>query len=243
MGVFDLVHAFFMLLAATIQGSYLPDFSGPNNCTGATTWGVPDGQPSLFSLISISIDGNSTAAGACEQCYIYQGAWLFERIMGFNIMKSFELQQVLTNMNRFIAIGTGILCLIYPVYKLVLAPRIYFLIRKIKKQRNSRPTKYAPGSVLARSQKMIPLSQPISFPEHETKATLRRLVSIDPILSTIARHSHYTDLKSLEATCKDINNAMRYCTSETLRRESCIDGTKTECWACMTQICEVSHKH
>ena len=64
----------------------------------------------------------------------------------------------------------------------------------------------------------------------------------------IASHLHYSDLVSLslvsrrwyQAIFPDTNLEQR---AEALRMKSCQDGSKTQCWICNVQICEVRLYH
>jgi hypothetical protein len=82
--------------------------------------------------------------------------------------------------------------------------------------------------------------QPDELPTGE-KTTLLSLLTNShkeySILRTIAAHSHYTDMANLRLACRDTRAAMK---SEVLKRESCVKGTKSECWGCLIQVCEVS---
>jgi hypothetical protein len=87
-GLIDFTHALFMLVAARVQQKYLPDQSWLGNCTEAYSWGISDGEPSFYTLISITVDnGNMTQSGATEQCYVYQYAWYIEAAMGYDIIR------------------------------------------------------------------------------------------------------------------------------------------------------------
>jgi hypothetical protein len=69
------------------------------------------------------------------------------------------------------------------------------------------------------------------------KSTPKTVFEVPSIVGLIASYSHYADMKNLLSTCKAGRAAMEI---EILARESCLNGSKTECWGCMMQVCEVS---
>ena len=82
-GLIDFTHALFMLVSARLQTSYLPQHSLKGNCSQAYNVGVPNGESSFFTLISIvANNGNGTSSGATDQCEEYEAAALLETIMG-----------------------------------------------------------------------------------------------------------------------------------------------------------------
>jgi hypothetical protein len=82
-GLIDFTHALFMLVSARLQTSYLPQHSLKGNCSQAYNVGVPNGESSFFTLISIvANNGNGTSSGAADQCEEYEAAALLETIMG-----------------------------------------------------------------------------------------------------------------------------------------------------------------
>lgn len=64
------------------------------------------------------------------------------------------------------------------------------------------------------------------------------------VLLLIASRLHYADIVSLSLLSHALRRAIfpphiRADRSETLRIQSCKNGTKTECWICRSQICQV----
>jgi len=102
----------------------------------------------------------------------------------------------------------------------------------------------------SKSTKRVP-TQDIKLPslrKMKTKADptsekLAHLLSLD-VLTMIAPKLHYVDLVSLSLVSRSIRKAIFpdsavECNAEHFRILTCDDGTKSQCWGCNTQICNV----
>jgi hypothetical protein len=67
------------------------------------------------------------------------------------------------------------------------------------------------------------------------------------ILMLIAEQAHYIDLINLSMTSRSLRQAILPpseigARSERLRIHACENGTKSQCWVCNIQICEVQYQ-
>jgi hypothetical protein len=82
-------------------------------------------------------------------------------------------------------------------------------------------------------------------PIESSNANMERVLRIEHLLLPIAASLHYTDLVNLGRTSRAVKEAVFPCQDmvyrkRKLREASCaFDLSKTKCWNCMRQICEV----
>jgi hypothetical protein len=136
---------------------------------------------------------------------------------------------------RFIALGTGSASIVYPAYK-ILRPVTLFLVRYVRAKRSSRYPGQGQRSIFPLTQVGPPM---VEIPLGE-KPYPANLFEVPFIVDLIASYSHCADMKNLLSTCQAGRAAMH---PESLRRQCCINGSKTECWGCMIQVCGVSLPH
>ncbi|KAI9873898.1 MAG: hypothetical protein M1830_010420 [Pleopsidium flavum] len=74
-------------------------------------------------------------------------------------------------------------------------------------------------------------------PPAQANPDLEVLLGQYPTYASIVENLHYTDIKTLLLVSKTIHNAIASTSKsyETLRKSTCVQGTKTECWGCQTQ--------
>ena len=133
---------------------------------------------------------------------------------------------------RFIALGTGFVTIAYPAYRLLRLPT-KFLVRYIRAKRSYLYSGQGQELVLPLTQVGPPkLENPLGETPYPT--TLFEVLSI---VNLVARYSHYADMKNLLSTCQAGRATIN---PGSLRKQCCISGSKTECWGCMIQVCEVS---
>lgn len=162
-----------------------------------------------------------------------RGCVVCREIDGVGCCESLWISKFAKFGRRFIALGTGSVTIAYPAYRLLRLSTL-FLVSYVRAPSGiSRYTRQGQQSVFPLTQVGPPMVE-IPLGENPYLATLFEVASI---VNLIARYSHYTDMKNLLSTCQASRAAINL---ESLRRHCCINGSRTECWGCMIQVCEVS---
>ena len=72
---------------------------------------------------------------------------------------------------------------------------------------------------------------------------LAYILFLHPVFSLVTRNVHYVDMMNLTLVSRSVRNAVHQSLNPapyTLRRNTCANGTRYDCWSCGNQICNVS---
>lgn len=197
------------------QSKYIPSH-GLHACRASATTPMSDGSPSIFTVIASQ--RNSTAEQVCSKFLMEYAARIFITIWYFPLLGQFA--QAAYGVIWVIAVY---LVIIVAVYLFVAAKFFIFtpvlmgysVLFKLKQRRKAR---------LA-SQKEFELTKMEAWSTSDSQVVVR---NTDTRLEHPER-VHYIDLKQeREGPLAEAH----------ARQSSCMNGSKRDCWACRSQICD-----
>ncbi len=109
-------------------------------------------------------------------------------------------------------------------------------------RRTGRSFDFMKGKQEPRSTTTVELTPVARAPIEKGVISLDQILSY-PVISSIAESSHFLDMQNLMVASKSVCNAFLGSLgsqSTALRKKTCADRSKTECWCCKSQICKVS---
>ena len=127
-----------------------------------------------------------------------------------------------------------------------LAPPVRFVFRYYQKQRKHRRAQSLPIDHGTRSNPistkgLLKLRTTRTNSSGQATFDLPALLEQYPTFASISKSLHYVDLKNMLLLSRAVHDALASTAQsyETLRRNSCDQGTETECWGCGSQVCDV----
>ncbi|KAK2768345.1 hypothetical protein FQN54_000199 [Arachnomyces sp. PD_36] len=242
-GCVDLIFAIVFSIASGLQGAYIPHTKG--TCEHAESWQVPSGTPSFFQGIANFPGNHNSAEEICKEYYTTWCILVATTGTGLTILRQ-RLKYICCP-----------LCPLFPRFRYILG-----YTRKCLQRIRYQEHKSSSGFISLRIPngrsktnagliKILSSGQPAEgFNLSEKPSTPQKGTchgSYD-VLELVSRQLHHIDVVNLSLASKSVRKAifpsfMQGSRPGRLRVYTCAEDGKTTCWACNTQICNLTNHH